>query len=149
MASTSSRVGRDSRKIAVLLRLTLHRGALLTTNLSKKSYTEAPRDVSGGANSQTSGSHSLYCGKSGGSYNDGGTHRMAFLPRPCVTEEQLADLSNYPHSPTYFQGSENPGANSESPTELCGVPPSIPTQQQASSNFQWTNVGPQNQEILM
>lgn len=74
---------------------------------------------------------------------------MAFLPRPCVTEEQLADLSNYPHSHTYFQGSENPGANSESPTELCGVPPSIPTQQQASSNFQWTNVGPQNQETLM
>lgn len=115
----------------------LHRGGLLSTDLSKKSYTEAPRDAWGRYHPARPWalSHSLYCGKSGSSYNDGGTHPMAFLPRPCVTEEQLADLSNYPHSQTYFQGSENTGANSESPTELCGVPSPIPTQKEASQTL--------------
>lgn len=50
---------------ALLLRLTLHRGDLLPTDLSKRSYTEAPRDIRGVLTRQTSGSHSQYWGKSG------------------------------------------------------------------------------------
>lgn len=29
---------------------------------------------------------------------------MAFLPRPCITKEQLADLSNHLHTLSYFWG---------------------------------------------
>lgn len=52
---------------------------------------------------------------------------MAFLPRACVTKEQLADLSIYLHSLSYLWGSENMGENSETPTEFCGVHPSVHT----------------------
>lgn len=67
---------------------------------------------------------------------------MAFLPRPCVTNEQLADLSIYLHSLSYFWGSENMGANSETPTEFYGVHPSVHTSDsEIPPNSQWTSVG--------
>lgn len=58
--------GAEPEDVAVLVGLTLHREDLSPTDLSKKSYTEAPqrcvRDV---PPTLTSGSRSPYCGKSG------------------------------------------------------------------------------------
>lgn len=37
------------------------------------------------------------------SYDKGGTHPTAFLPKPCITKKQFSDLSNHPHSLSYFR----------------------------------------------
>ena len=50
--------------------------------------------------SQTSGSPSLRCGKSGLPAMIKEEHPSAFLPKPCITEKQFSDLFSYPHSPS-------------------------------------------------
>lgn len=68
MALSSSKLegGPEPGKAAVLLGLTLHRGDLLPTDLKQEELHRGPqRRVGKLPTSQTSGSHSLYCGKSG------------------------------------------------------------------------------------
>lgn len=131
MASHWSRVGggHEAGKAAVLLGLTLHRGDLLPTDLKQEEPHRGPqRRVGGGTNQPDLRLPFIVLWEiQAASYDKGGTHPTAFLPKPCITKKQFLNLSNHPHSLSYFQGSENPGANSETPAETCGIPSSVST----------------------
>lgn len=121
--------GAEPEDVAVLVGLTLHREDLSPTDLSKKSYTEAPPEMC-----ERRATHpdlrlplAILWEIRVTSYDEGGTPPAAFLPRPHVTQGQLADPSNHRRSFSYIRRSENTGANAETSAEPCGLPPSAPT----------------------
>ena len=105
------------------------RGPLAHRSKARKATQRPKTHVGKVPASQTSGSHSLYCGKSGlpAMIKAGHTPQLS-----CQTHEKpKSDFQTFAtiRVLSSFQGSKSPGANSEAPAELSVTPASAPAPQ--------------------